>query len=407
MKKLLWIIFILIILLMILPLISVYALELPNVNSDTVLIYDINEDKILFNKNGNKQREIASLTKMITVYTVLDYEKNLNKEITINDFMRWAVNPELSVHKIQTGEVYTVDELLHMCMLESAADACMAVAFDIKGSESGMAELVNNKAKELGMIHSNFINITGLDNSNNYSTAEDLLLFLKVALKNDTYREIFTNKKYLLRNGNYIYPTISGLSQIFKLDMSKILGDKTGFTDPAGLCLASPIKIEDHEMIMITLGAPPVLKEGYHVKDADILLRFLEDNYNYEVLYNKDEVIKSLNIELSKQETYDIKVSEDVKKYLPSDYDKSLISYKYEGKELLSYLDKQGDKIGTVKYYYNNELLYEQEVVLNEEINISIPKVLNKYKVYLIIGFILIVLLILMIRLLHKNKKGR
>ena len=117
MKKLLWIIFILIILLMILPLISVYALELPNVNSDTVLIYDINEDKILFNKNGDRQREIASLTKMITVYTALDYEKDLNKEITINDFMRWAVNPELSVHKIQTGEVYTVDELLHMCML--------------------------------------------------------------------------------------------------------------------------------------------------------------------------------------------------------------------------------------------------------------------------------------------------
>ena len=401
---------ILLFLLLLLPF-NVLALELPNVNSSVVLVYDLNEDKELFNKGGSEKREIASLTKMITIYTALEYEKDLNKEITITDQMRWAVNPELSIHKIQTGEKYTVDELLHMCMLESAADACMAVAFDIKGSEAEMAKLVNDKAQEMCMSNSNFINITGLDDSNNYSSAEDLLIFLKQALKNDKFREIFTNKKYDLRNGTSVYPTINMLSQMLNLDMSKILGDKTGFTDPAGLCLASLIQIEDHEMIMITLGAPPVLKEGYHIKDADTLLRFLEDNYNYEILYNKDSVIKTLDIELSKTDKYDIKVSEDVKRFLPKDYDTSLVSYKYEGKEVLSYLDKKDSKVGTIKYFYDNELLYEQDVIVDTDIEVSIPKVLNKYKVHLIIGIVLLILLIIMIKLLHRkgsvSKRGK
>ena len=100
---------VLIILLLLLPF-NVLALELPNVNSSVVLVYDLTEDKELFNKGGSDKREIASLTKMITIYTALEYEKDLNKEITITDQMRWAVNPELSIHKIQTGEKYTVDE---------------------------------------------------------------------------------------------------------------------------------------------------------------------------------------------------------------------------------------------------------------------------------------------------------
>ena len=383
---------------------NVLALELPNVNSEVVLIYDLNEKKELFTKNASNQHAIASLTKMVTVYTALDYEKDLNKEITITDQMRWAVNPELSIHKIQTGEVYTVDELLHMCMLESAADACMAVAFDIKGSESEMAKLVDLKAQEVGMSHTSFVNITGLDADNHYSTAEDLLLFLQTALQNEKFREIFTNKKYTLRNGTDVYPTINMMSQMLNLDLSKIKGDKTGFTDIAGLCLASLIEVEDHEMILITLGAPPVLKEGYHAKDAYTLINFLENNYNYEILYNKDKVIKTLEIELSKQEYYEIKVDEDVKRFLPSDYDKSLVTYKYEGKDKLSYLNKEGDKIGKISYFYGDELLYEQDVILHMNIEISYKKVLNKYKIHIIVGLSLIILLIIMIKLLHRKK---
>ena len=388
---------ILLFLLLLIP-INIYALNLPETNSSVVLIYDLNEEKELFNKGGSEQRSIASLTKMITVLTALDKEQDLNKEITITDYMRWAVDPELSIHKIQTGEVYTVDELLHMCMLESAADACMAVAFDIAGSESEMAKLIDLKAQEMCMSHTSFVNITGLDAENHYSTAEDILIFLKQALKNDKFREIFTSKKYDLRNGTSVYPTINWIAQSLNLDVSKVLGDKTGFTDDAGLCLASLIKIEDHEMIMITLGAPPVIKEGYHIKDADTLIRFLEDNYNYEVLYSKDNVIKTLDIELSKQEKFDIK------KFLPSDYDTSLVSYKYEGKETLSYLDKVGNKIGKVSYYYNDELLYEQDVVVDMLIEYSIPKLLNKYKLYIIGMASLLVLLIILIVILRRKK---
>ena len=392
---------IILLILLLIP-INVFALEFPEFNSYTVLIYDNTDNKVLYEKNNEEKRQIASLTKMLTVYTALDYEENLNKEITITDPMRWAVNWELSIHKIQTGEVYTVDELLHMCIMESAADACMAVSFDIAGSESKMAELVDKKAKELELTDSSFSNITGLDHENNYSTANDLLKFMKIALNNSKFREIFTCQEYQLRNGSTIYPSIYGWAHALGLELPKLTGDKTGFTDLAGLCLAYTLEIDDHEMIVISLGAPT--DKGYHVMDAVTIMNYLDDNYNYEVLYSKDRTIKTLDIELSKQEKYDIKVLEDVKKFLPKDYDESLVSYKYEGKETLSYLDKAGNKIGKISYYYDNELLYEQDIILDMNIEMSYKKVLNKYKIHLIVMLSLVILLMIMIKLLHSRK---
>ena len=383
--------------------INVFALEFPEFNSYTVLIYDNTENRLLYTKNAEEKRQIASLTKMLTVYTALDYEEDLNKEITITDPMRWAVNWELSIHKIQTGEVYTVDELLHMCIMESAADACMAVSFDIAGSEAKMAELVDKKAKELELTNSSFANITGLDHENNYSSATDLLKFMKIALNNGKFREIFTSKQYQLRNGSNIYPSINGWATGLGIDLSKLTGDKTGFTDLAGLCLAYTLQIDDHEMIVISLGAPT--DQGYHVMDADTIIKFLDENYNYEVLYSKDRVIKTLDIELSKQEKYDIKVLEDVKKFLPKDYDDSLVSYKYEGKEKLSYLDIAGNKIGKISYYYDDELLYEQDIILDMNIDADVIKILKEYKVSLLIMLFLFILLLVMLRLLHIKKK--
>jgi hypothetical protein len=138
--------------------------------------------------------------------------------------------------------------------------------------------------------------------------------------------------------------------------------------------------------------------------DAVTIMNYLDDNYNYEVLYSKDRTIKTLDIELSKQEKYDIKVLEDVKKFLPKDYDESLVSYKYEGKETLSYLDKAGNKIGKISYYYDNELLYEQDIILDMNIEMSYKKVLNKYKIHFIVMLSLVILLMIMIKLLHSRK---
>lgn len=395
---------ILLLLILLFP-INIYSLELPEVSSDTVVIYDVTEDKMLFNKNGESRHDIASLTKIATIMTIIDrFDRNIMKKVTITDQMRWAVNPELSIHKIQTGEEYTYADLMQMCMKESAADACMALAFDFAGNEAKMTELVNEEIKKIGLEHTHFTNITGLDDPNHYSSANDILKLLQYSIKNETFMSVYTGNEAYLSNGQTIYPTFRMIAKMLNLDLSQVKGAKTGFTDKAGLCFASLIRVEDHEMIMITLGAPPVLKEGYHIRDAYTLINFLEDNYNYETLYNKDNIIKTIEIELSKQETFDVKVKEDVKKFLPSDYDNSLISYKYEGKDKISYLDKKGAKIGKVSYYYNNELLYEHDVIIDIDIEYSITKLLNKYKYYLIGMLSLLILLIILIVNLRRKK---
>ena len=109
-------------------------------------------------------------------------------------------------------------------------------------------------------------------------------------------------------------------------------------------------------------------------------------------------------VKYGKIDSYDIHIDKDLSKYLVNDYDTSLFKYEYDGLNELSFLNHKEDKIGTLKYYYDDELLYEQSIVLKKDIKIDISKILKDYYLY-IITFILIVLLLVFI--IRKRKKAK
>lgn len=395
MKKIL-----LFILLLILP-IYTSALTYPTLHYKSALIYDMTDNKLLYELNTKEQRSIASLTKIVTTITALESITNLQDEVTITNDMLSKVRWDASIAGLKAGQTYTYEDLLYASILPSGADATIGLAISTSGSIDNFVNKMNDLKTKIGMTNSNFVNVHGLDEKGHYSTAGDIQKLLLYCLKNPKFKEIYTTKEYQLSTGKIVKSTVKTTGTKIGKDTSRILGSKTGFTLGAGLCMSAIINSDNHEILIITLGATPNTGNTYHVLDTLELINFIDTNYNIETISKRDTKILSIPISLSKQETYDIKTTEDITKFLEKDYDKSLIKVDYTGKESLSYKDKLNTKIGTITYTYNQETISTEDVILNIEIKPDYLKILLKYKYYILVSILIIIILI------PKKKKRR
>jgi D-alanyl-D-alanine carboxypeptidase (penicillin-binding protein 5/6) len=162
-----------------------------------------------------------------------------------------------------------------MTLLPSGADAAMGLAIRISGSESEFSKLMNKKAKEIGMDDTNFTNVTGLHDDNHYTTVKDIAKLLQYALKNEIFYEIFTTVRCSTSSTNRhpggitFYSTLSKKVDTYEFDGGRIIGGKTGYTEEAGLCLASLAEKNGSKYILVTAGAAgDNYTEQYHIMDA-------------------------------------------------------------------------------------------------------------------------------------------
>jgi D-alanyl-D-alanine carboxypeptidase (penicillin-binding protein 5/6) len=257
------------------PFVSISADKLKSPNA---ILYSLQDDTILLQKNIDVKIYPASLTKMITAIVAIENLPGLMDEIKMNNAMfEGLFEADASMAGFQPGEIVKGIDLIYGALLPSGAECCIGLAVQIAGSEQGFVEIMNQKAAELGMINTHFENTTGLHDENHYTTVNDLAVFLSYALQNDVFREIFTSSAYSIQQTNKHPDGITFYSTMFeKLKKSnqdviggEILGGKTGFTDEAGLCLASLAMVDEQEYILITTGAEGnQYSEQYNITDA-------------------------------------------------------------------------------------------------------------------------------------------
>lgn len=379
--------------LLLLPL-SVEAVSLPDTYSDKVLIYNLTDNVVMQSKEADKVTAIASLTKIATTITAIELAEDLDREVIITSKMLSNIQYDASVAGLKVGDKVTIRDLLYASILPSGADATNSLAYSLSGSIESFVNEMNNLAKRLEMKNTNFVNVTGLDINNHYSTANDVLILLKYALQNEKFKEIYTTKEYTLTNGLKVESSVKMYNKMMNLDTSRIIGSKTGFTDDAGLCISALINSNGKEILIITMGADYVYGNFYNLKDALKLIDFIDNSYNNQPLMQENVLIDTLNVTLSKIDTYEIKSKMNITKYLENDYDKNKFQYSYEGLKNLSYKNKVGEKLGTISYYYGEELLATEDVILDKEISIDYIKVINEYKVYIIIAIVIILALV-------------
>lgn len=357
--------------------INVFALDNPTLYSKNYCLYDLTDDKIIYEKNIQERTNIASLTKIMTTITAIEKINNLDDYVTITSEMLSNIKYDASLAGLKIGDKLTYKDLLYASILPSGADATQALAYSLSGSINNFVNDMNTLAKKIGMENSNFVNVTGLDIDNHYSTVNDLLKMLQYALKNETFKTIYTTKSYTLSNGLVVDATVKKYNNLMKLDVSRIIGSKTGYTNKAGLCISSIFESNNHEFIFISTNAEFIYGNYYNLKDNLNIINFMDKNYNNQTTVKSTDIIKTIPVNFSNIPKYDVHLSKDALTYLPNDYNKDDIKVNYNGKTSITFLDNN-KQIGKVTITYKDNPIYEEDILLKDvKINFYLLVIIN------------------------------
>lgn len=370
---------------------SVYANDF-DITGEYVTLYNMNEDTLLYSKNDTKKTSIASLTKMMTTLVAIEEIDDLDKIVTIKE-RDFEGTVGYSKAGFKVGDKVTYRDLLYGIILPSGADAVNAVVNNTLGYDKFIKKM-NETAKKIGMNDTSYANPVGKDDENNYSTSNDLAKLLKYALKNETFKTIFTTKNYKTSNGLNLESTVNRYENI--LNTNEIKGAKSGFTKDAGRCLASITTLNNVDYLLVVINSSTTSPYNA-VKDTITIYDYYNNNYGYKNIINDDTFIKEIPVDFSKEKTYKITGSEDIEKYLKNNTE---VTYKYVGSDKVTFNTKKGSKLGVVKIYDGDVLLATSNVYL--ENNIEYYPIIT----YIMIG-IAVIFVLLIVKKIKKKKHRR
>ncbi|MDF2720540.1 MAG: peptidase [Paenibacillus sp.] len=221
-------------------------------NAESAALIDVASGRLIVSKNGDKQMRIASLTKIMTAIVAIEYGK-LSDQVVVSGK---AAGKEGSSIYLKAGEQMSLENMLYGLMLRSGNDAATAIAEHVGGSLEGFVHLMNEKAAQIGMAHSQFKNPSGLDEEGHYSTANDMAALTAYALRNTVFRTIVKTKTKSAPNPNeswdYRWTNKNKMLSIY----DGADGVKTGYTKLAKRCLVSSATQNGQQLAVVTLNDP-------------------------------------------------------------------------------------------------------------------------------------------------------
>ena len=228
---------------------TAYAKEI-EISAQSAIVIDAYTKTVLYSKKADTKRAVASTTKVMTCLLACESGK-LGDTVTITNKMLEGC--EGSLIYLEAGDRITLYDLVCGAMIASGNDAANAIAFHISNSLKSFAELMNKRAKELGMLSTKFVTPSGLDKNFNHSTANDMALLARQAVLNNELIKIASMKSYEITI-NSKKQKIYNHNKLLSYDENYI-GLKTGYTEKAGRCLISAYKYGGSVIITVTLNA--------------------------------------------------------------------------------------------------------------------------------------------------------
>lgn len=257
---------------------------LPKTNSRRYIVYDRISKSMIIGKNEDVKSAMASTTKIMTTIVILE-KADLNEKVTVSAKAGGTGGSRLGLKR---GDKASVRDLLYGLMLRSGNDAAVALAEHVGGSVKGFAELMNEKAIELGLTNTHFVTPHGLDDANHYTTALELAKLTDYAMDNETFAKIVGTKSTTIYINNQSRQ-INNTNELLGV-LNGVVGVKTGFTNNAGRCLVTEIKRNNMDIITIVLGADT---KKDRTKDSVNLIEYTFSKYK---MYNLEErIIEEFN----------------------------------------------------------------------------------------------------------------
>lgn len=308
------------------------------------ILIEASTGKVLYEKDADKKLAPASLTKIMTM--LLTMESLESRKINYNDKVLISKNAASmggSQIFIEANSRVSVKDLIRGISIASANDAAVALAKKIGGTEANFINMMNNKAKELGLSNTTFKNPHGLDEDGHMTTARDLSIIAKELVKHEdilkftsTYEEYMTKpngEKFWLVNTNNLIRFYDGMD-----------GLKTGYTPKAGYCLVGTANKNDMRLISVVMNEKE--KED-RSSETIALMEYGYSLYGSDILINKNKKLGNIYISNSKNREYPFYLEEDVKLITKKGNEK--VNYTYEIKlENKKAPLKKGEKVGTL-----------------------------------------------------------
>ncbi len=279
----------------------------PELTSKAYVLYDYSSDQVLLDQNGSTRMEPASLTKLMTAYLAFDAIKHgtieLQQELSVPESAVRNMNGE-SRMLLKSGQMVSVDDLLHGLIIVSGNDAAITLAQNIAGSEAGFVDMMNKEAQRLGMVNTHFANPVGLPDQQHYSTAYDLALLAAAVVRD--YPDFYP--LFALREFTYNNVRQANRNRLLWLDPNAD-GMKTGHTESAGFCLVGSAKREGRRMISVLLGAS---SDSLRSNESQQMLNYGFQNFDTVRLYEKEKAITKLRIWKGTQSEIEIGFKRDL-----------------------------------------------------------------------------------------------
>ena len=390
-----------------------------NLSSEAVLLMEASTGKVVYEKNGYEKKYPASTTKIMTAILAIEH-RNLNETATASEFAINSVPSGYSTANIQIGETLSVKDLLYALMLQSANESAVILAEHVSGSQEAFANLMNEKAKELGCKNTHFINPNGIHNENHYTTAYDLALITQYAMKNQTFRDIVKTTSFTLP-ATTSYPsesrTYANTNNLIIYDARNrpdnyyykyATGVKTGYTSAAKNCLVASAEKNGIEYISVVLGASITYEStgsvSHRYVDTISLFDYAFDNFSFRKLKSANNLIKTIKIENGKKDenSLDLLIASDVNSLVSLDNKSNQIDPEITLKEGLSAPIAKGDIVGTISYKVEG-INYTTDLIAGNDVE---EYKQNKIGLYILIFLILIIAILTAVRYYNLKKRS-
>lgn len=337
------------------------------IKAKSAILIDGSSGKVLFAQNEKKHLPPASVTKVMTLLLVLEGCESgkiaLDDEVVISER---AASMGGSQMYMEPGEQHTVEELLKGVIMVSANDGCVALAEHLSGSVESFVDSMNNRAKELGLKNSHFVNTNGLPVANHYSCAYDIGMISKELMKQEVAHPWFTawqediqvglpgkKSKFTLTNTNKLIRSYNGA-----------IGTKTGYTENAGYCLSGAAQRESTRLIGVVLGCKT---SDIRFAEMGRLLDYGFANYETVQVAKAGSKIKQVRIEKG-DNTKLFAVAEESIGLTVQKGNKNKVKKKIEIDKNIKLPIKKGDRIGMIAVYEGNEKSAEYALVSDRDV---------------------------------------
>lgn len=365
------------------------ALSCPETpRAESVLVYNLENDTVLYRKTSKEGRinagdaspsiYPASTAKIMTALIALEHYDSLESTVTVtSEMIKNVTGNNIALKK---GEELSVGDLLKAVIVGGANDAANVLAFDISGNQADFVRKMNEKAREIGMEHTNYTNPYGIHNNSMTTTLDDTLLLAVAAFRNAVFTEISSLAKVeipatSLSKARTVHNRNALLSRAreTKYYTENVIGMNAGSTEEAGNCLITARMDRGLSFLCIVMGAEETEEEGiWSYLYARELLDWAQDAYSYLPLIDKAAMICELPVALSADTDHvTLRPQTTMEKYLPSDTDLAEeISYTYRVfEEELAAPVEAGEVVGEMTLFYQGEEIGKIGLITNNSVD--------------------------------------